>query len=275
MTPHPRPPPPPLRQRWRGGLGVRQVSYRSLRVWQRNRDALLRLWKTDALPIFIEPLVDLAAMGVGVGSVVGEVNGESYFDFIAPGVLAAYVMFSPVFENSWGSYVRMAVRRMYDAIIATPLTIEDVITGEILWGTTRAVMIGAVILVILAAAGLATSPLAVLVLPFAALEGFLFASLAMTFTAKAPSVNAFNYFYSLFVYPMYFFSGVFFPLDALPDAAQRFAWLLPLTPAVHVTRGLLGGRLTLSMLWSVLTIGGAAVGFYLLSLRLMRERLIR
>lgn len=251
------------------------VSRRSWRVWQRNRDVFFLLWKSDALPILMEPLVILAAMGIGVGSVVTLVDGQSYLEFIGPGVLAAYVMFSPAFENSWGSYVRMAVRRMYDAMIVTPLSIEDVITGEILWGTTRAIIIGAVILAMLAALGLVRSPLAVLIVPFSALEGFLFASLAMAYTAKAPSVNAFNYFYSLVIYPMFFFSGVFFPLEDLPRTAERLAWLLPLTPAVHVTRNLLQGHLALSMLWAVLGIAAASVALYYLALTLMRQRLIR
>ncbi len=252
-----------------------EVSPSSLRVWQRNRDVFFSLWKTDAIPVLLEPLVILAVMGVGIGKVVDDVQGQTYLEYIGPGILAAYVMFAPAFENSWSAYVRMAVRKTYDAIIATPLSIEDVITGEILWGTTRAVIVGSIILVILAGLGVVNSPLALLVLPMAVLQGFLFGSLSMAYTAKAPSVNAFNFFYSLFVYPMFFFSGVFFPLEELPTALQRFAWFLPLTPGVHVTRHLFQGELVLSMLWSVLGMAGAAGGFYYLSLVLMRRRLVR
>ena len=90
----------------------------------------------------------------------------------------------------------MAVRRIYDAIIVTPLSIEDVITGEILWGMTRAFFMGALILVILAALGTIESLWAILILPFALIQGFMFGSLSMAYTAKAPSVNAFNFFFS-------------------------------------------------------------------------------
>ena len=225
--------------------------------------------------MLLEPLVILGVMGMGVGKLVTEVDGRSYVEFIGPGILASYVMFGPAFENSWGSYVRMAVRRIYDAMIVTPLSIEDVITGEILWGTTRALFMAIVILVILSALGIVASPLALLILPFAVLEGFLVASLAMVYTAKAPSLNAFNYYFSLFIYPMFFLSGVFFPLEELPPALERFAWVLPLTPAVHVTRNLLEGKLILSMLWSVLAMAGGSIALYWLALRLMRHRLIR
>ncbi|MEE9284990.1 MAG: ABC transporter permease [Dehalococcoidia bacterium] len=252
-----------------------QVSGRSWHVWQRHRDVIFRMWKTDVLPLLAEPAVILLVMGLGIGRVVDDVNGQDYLDFIGPGILAAYVMFAPAFENSWGSYVRMAVRRMYDAIIVTPLSIEDVITGEILWGVTRSLFLATLILVILTAIGTVESPLAVLVLPMAVLQGFLFASLSMAYTAKAPSVNAFNFFYSLFIYPMFFFSGVFFPVEDLPNGLRQFAWALPLTPAVHVMRHLITGDLVLSMVWAVLGMAGAAFGFYYLALVLMRRRLIR
>ncbi len=251
-----------------------QVSTLSVKVWQRNLDVFLRLWKSDGVPVLAEPLVILAVSGLGIGQVVDEVDGRTYLDFIGPGILGAYVMFAPVFENSWGSYIRMAVRRIYDAIIVTPLSIEDVITGEILWGMTRAFFMGALILVILAALGTIESLWAILILPFALIQGFMFGSLSMAYTAKAPSVNAFNFFFSLFVYPMFFFSGVFFPTSELPDGLREFSWALPLTSAVHISRGLVTGELVWSMLWSFLGILGAGVFFYYLALRLMRNRLI-
>lgn len=254
---------------------LKYLSSLSWHVWRRHRDVFLNNWKTDALPALAEPVVILAVMGLGVGRVVGDLEGMGYREFIAPGILAGYTMFAPSFENSWGSYVRMAVRKTYDAIIVTPLSIEDVITGEILWGTTRAVLVACIMLVILAVMGVIESPLAVLVLPFAALQGFLFASLAMAYTAKAPSVQAFNYFYSLFIYPMFFLAGVFFPLAELPDGIERFAWALPLTPALHIMRSLVEGDLALSMLWSALYLAALAAALYCLALALMRRRLIR
>ncbi len=252
-----------------------RASYRSLRVWQRNRDVFFGLWKSDALPLFLEPLVILGVTGLGIGQLVDDIEGQSYLEFIGPGLLAAYIMFAPAFENSWGSYIRMAVRHTYDAIIVTPLNIEDVITGEILWGTTRAMMMAVLILVILAVLGLVDSFLAILVLPLAALFGFMFASLSMAYASQAPSINAFNFFFSLFVYPMFFLSGIFFPIELLPSGLEQFAWVLPLTNAVHISRHLVDGDLVLSMLWSVLGMAGAAVIFYYLALVLMRRRLIK
>ena len=133
---------------------------------------------------------------------------------------------------------------------------------------------GTLILAILTVIGAVESAWAVLVLPFTLLQGFLFASLAMTYTSLAPSVNSFNFFYSIFVFPMFFFAGVFFPTSELPDGVREFRGCCPLTPAVHVMRGLVTGELAWSMLWSVLGMAGAGLIFYYLALRLMRRRLI-
>ena len=130
-----------------------EVSTLSFRLWRRHLYVFFRLWKSDAVPVFAEPFVILTVSGIGLGQLIDDVDGRSYLHFIGPGILGAYVMFAPTFENSWGSYIRMAVRRIYDAIIATPLSIEDVITGEILWGITRALIMGTLILVILAVIG--------------------------------------------------------------------------------------------------------------------------
>jgi lipooligosaccharide transport system permease protein len=219
--------------------------------------------------------VILALMGLGIGTVVGEMAGMSYFVFLGPGLLASYVMFAPAFESTWNTYIRMTVRRLYDAIIVTPLTIEDVVTGEILWGATRGVMMAVVIMVVLVAFGLVRSPMAVLVFPVAALEAFMVAAMSMCYVAIAPSTNSLNFYFSLIIYPMFFMSGVFFPVEDLPPGVRPVAWLLPLTHAVHLTRGLATGRFDGSMAASLLLIAVLGAGFYVLALRLMRRRLIK
>lgn len=250
-------------------------SYRAYFVWQRNRDVFLRLWKSELGESVGEPLIILAAMGVGLGSFVGPVNGQSYLSFIAPGIVAAYAMFGASFECTYGSFLRMEVQRTFDAIIATPLEVEDVIAGEILWGTTRAVLSALVLLVVLAVFGLVDSPWAILVPLAAALIGFIFASLSMACTAIVPSIHDFSYYFTLFETPMFFFSGVFFPLSSLPEPVRWLAWVLPLTHGVNLVRAPLQGALTWGLLvdlaWLIVVAGGA----FWLALVLMRRRLIR
>lgn len=250
-------------------------SWRAYRVWQRDRDVFLRLWKAEFTPYFVEPLVILAALGLGLGSFIGLVGEQSYLEFLAPGILVAYAMFSATFECTYGSYIRMEMQRTFDAIIATPLSIQDVIAGEILWGATRAVMTSLAIIVVGLAFQVVPAPSVALVPLVALLTGLMFSSIAMFFTSLAPSITSFNYFFTLFITPMYFFSGVFFPLSSLPPAFQRLGHFIPLAPAVRLSRGLFYGHWHLGLLWDWLLLLFLAAIFFFAALATMRRRLIK
>ena len=250
------------------------VSYRSYRVWQRNRDVFLRLWKTEVGLIFAEPLFVLLAMGLGLGSYVALGGGQGYLEFIAPGIVASYAMWSAAMECTWGSYIRMEQQKTYDAIIVTPVDIEDVIAGEILWGASRSLITACAILVVVALFGLVRSPFALLVPLVAFAEGLMFSSVSMFFTSIAPSIYAFNYYYTIFLTPMFFFSGVFFPLSGLPPVVQQVARFIPLTPVVNLTRSLVSGQLSLSSLGDLAWVGLLCLLFFPLAVASMRRRLI-
>jgi lipooligosaccharide transport system permease protein len=253
---------------------VNIVSYRSLRVWQRNRDVFLKQWRSEAPGFVIEPFLVLLAMGVGLGTYVALEGGQKYVDFIAPGIVAGYGMFSATFECTYGSFVRMKVQKTYDAIIATPLNIEDVASGEVFWGATRAFLTSCFILAVAAGFGLVHSPWAILVVPLSLLSGIMFASIALFFTSLAPSIYSFNYYFTLFMTPMFFFSGVFFPLDSFPPLVQHLSWIAPLTPVANLARALMSGDLGAGAWWGLAIIGGLTAVFFPLSLYTMRRRLL-
>lgn len=248
-------------------------SWRFLRVWQRNRDVFFRLWHSEAPGFLAEPIIILLAMGLGLGAYVGLVNGQEYIEFITPGIVASYAMFSASFECTYGSFVRMEYQKTYDAIIATPLNVEDVIAGEIFWGATRALMTGTVILVIAAAFQLVHSPWVLLIPLVSFLEGIMFAAIAISFTSIVPAIYSFNYFFTLFITPMFFFSGVFFPLDSFPAIVQNLSWIAPLTPVVRLTRALFSGGFELSLLWAIAYIIVLTLVFFSISLVMMKRRL--
>jgi lipooligosaccharide transport system permease protein len=252
---------------------MKPLSWRFIRVWQRNRDVFLRLWHSEAPGFVAEPIIILLAMGVGLGAYVGLVDGQKYIEFIAPGIIASYAMFSASFECTYGSFVRMEYQKTYDAIIATPLNVEDVTAGEIFWGATRSFMTGTVILAIAAAFQLVPSPWALVIPILAFLEGAMFASIAMLFTSIVPSIYSFNYYFTLFVTPMFFFSGVFFPLSSFPQIVQTLSWVAPLTPVVHLTRALINGEFHLYLLWALALIIVLTALFFSISLVTMRRRL--
>lgn len=169
----------------------------------------------------------------------------------------------------------MEYQKTYDAAIATPLSIEDVTAGEIFWGATRALITGTAILAIAAAFHLVSSPWALVIPALAFLEGIMFASIAISFTSLVPAIHTFNYYFTFFVTPMFFFGGVFFPLSSFPELVQALSWIAPLTPVVHLTRALINGEFHAQLLWALALIFIITALFFSISLRTMRRRLIR
>jgi lipooligosaccharide transport system permease protein len=256
-------------------FSIPKLSSRVMTVWLRNWDVFMKTYKVNFLPPFIEPLLYLFALGFGLGTFIDEIEGMSYARFIAPALIAISIMYSSFFECTFSSYVRMYYQKTFDAIIATPLSIEEVITGELLWGASRSLINATIMLPLLWAFGLIELPESLLIIPFAFLAGLLFATIAMCFTAITPNIMALNYPAFLFITPMFLFSGTFFPLSLLPGPVQYFALaVLPLTHVVTIVRaltlGAVNGMLLFNLIWIIL----ATAIFFLLSVNLMKKRLI-
>ena len=252
---------------------MKPFSWRFIRMWQRNRDVFFRLWHSEAPGSIAEPIIILLAMGLGLGAYVGLVDGQKYIEFIAPGIIVAYAMFAASFECTYGSYFRMEHHYTFDAILATPLNVEDITAGEIFWGATRAFMTGCIILAISAVFQLVPSLWALLIPLVAALSGLMFASIALFFTSIVPSIYTFNFFFTLFITPMFLLSGVFFPLTEFPQIIQTLSWIAPLTPVAYLTRGLFQGDFQPNMLLALGIIIAWSVVFFLITLVTMRRRL--
>ncbi len=248
----------------------------AFRVWQRNRDAFFRLWKTELWPPFVEALLTLFAFGFGLGGYIQQkVEGLSYLQFIAPGLVMTSVLFTASFECMFGTYFRMKVQNLFDAIIATPISLEDVVSAEIIWAATRAGFTAGAVLAVLTVFGLTPSWWVIMVFPVALLTGFLLASLAIIVTAVAPSINSYNYYITLGVIPMQLFSGIFFPVNSLPAS---FAWAIyfsPLYPAVELSRQLFLGKVSLASLGYIVWLLALSTVAYLIAVKLMRRRLVK
>jgi lipooligosaccharide transport system permease protein len=252
-----------------------RLSNRVWKVWLRNKDVFMKTYKVNFLPPLLEPILYLFALGFGLGSFINVIEGVSYPQFIAPALISISIMNSAFFECTYGSYVRMYYQKTFDAIIATPLCIEEVIAGELLWGATRSFIHATIMLIVIAAFGLIKLPYALMIIPFSFIAGFLFATIGMCFTAITPNINALSYPTFLFITPMFLFSGTFFPLSLLPVPVQYFALaVLPLTHVVSIVRSLtlanFSGLLLLSFAWIVLV----TIVLFLLSVNLMKRRLI-
>lgn len=252
-----------------------ELSHYALRVWQRNLTVYGKIFLSSLMPNIFEPLIYILGMGLGLGMFVDKIGGIPYVNFLAPGLIASSAMFAASYECTFGSFVRMEFQKAYEAIIATPANVDDVVAGEILWGTTKSVWYGSIILLVITLMGLVKSGYALLIPVILVVTGFLFANLAMIVTALVPKIDNFNYFFSLLFTPMFMFSGIFFPLSGLPGYVQTVAWFTPLYHVVNLARGLALGRLTMSMWGDLawLVVVGAAI--FVLPVNLMRRKLIQ
>ncbi|HVL99387.1 MAG TPA: ABC transporter permease [Egibacteraceae bacterium] len=210
------------------------------RLWRRNMTLYRRSWHRNILPNFFEPLLYLVSIGLGLGLFIGEqILGVDYVVYIAPGLAAAAAMNGAVFEVTYNVYVKLRYYHLYDAVVTTPLEPEDVALGELLWATTRSFIYGTAFLLVIAALGYVRSPAALLAPLAVVLIGGAFALIGMIVTTLMPGIDFFSYFFTLFITPLFLFSGIFFPVEVLPAAAQPIAWLTPLHHGVEIVRALL------------------------------------
>jgi lipooligosaccharide transport system permease protein len=256
------------------------LSMRFWTAWQRNWTVYLRTWKVSFLPPLFEPILYVAAFGVGFRALIGPVRYHgaevSYVAFIAPALIASAIMNASFFETTYASYVRMYYQKTFDAMLATPLSLDEVIAGEIVWGATRSALATALMLAVLSAFGLIRLPEGLLILPVSVLGGIAFGALGMVFTALVKNIDMFTVPTFLFVTPMFLFSGTFFPLDGFPLWAQQLALVFPLTHLVNVVRGLaMTGATRVEMAAGVTYLLAAGAILFPLSLLAMRRRLVR
>ncbi|MGE5279935.1 MAG: ABC transporter permease [Deltaproteobacteria bacterium] len=258
---------------------IRNISRRFGRVWQRNFDVYCATWKLNFIPPLLEPLLYLFAFGLGLGGLVKEVavgtGAVSYLRFIGPGLVATAVMNHGFFETTYASFVRMYFQKTFDAILATPLMIEDIVFGEVSWGMTKSFWAGLIMFAVVACFGLLKFPQAVLMLPVIFIGGCAFAAMGMCFTALVKNIEMFNLPVFLFITPMFLFSGIFFPLDQLPVWARGIAWCLPLTYLVSALRALALGLSLADVVRDVVILCLIAALCTYLSLVLMKRRLIK
>lgn len=253
------------------------LSHRVRHVFHRN----LVSYKRFILPTFVgslvQPVFYLVTFGIGLGAYIGEFGGRPYLHFLVPGVLIASVMMTSTFESLYGAFVKMVHERLYESLIATPVSAEDAIAGDILWGSFRGAISGGLMAMVAAFMGiLPASPASiVLIVLLMAVIGVLFGSLAMIVTSYAPNFDSFNYYTELFITPMLFFSGVFFPLEGFPAWMKTLAQFLPLTHAVELSRAIYAGAWRPGIGRNILvTLAVTALAFTAGVLR-MKKRLIK
>ncbi len=251
------------------------LSRRALAVWARDRDVYMKTWSTNFLTPIIEPLLYVFAFGTAFSIMQVKVGGLPYLLYFAPAIVAIAVMNRAFFENTFSSFFRMYYQRTYDAILATPVNLDEVVAGEVLWGATKGLIDAAIMTVVIVALGLALLPGALLIVPVAFLGGLAFASMAMFFTSIVPSIDGFSFPLFLVLVPMFILSNTFFPASVLGPTFGLMAEAFPLTHLVALIRDLALGTFPTAMVWDFLYLLIFASAFFVASVHLMRRRLIK
>jgi lipooligosaccharide transport system permease protein len=252
-----------------------QVTARALHIWRRNRDVYMNVWRSELIWPIIEPLVTLLALGLGLGTFVELESGEDYINFVGPALIAVFSMWTATAECGWGSYTRMDSQGAFDAALATPVSVDEVTTGEIIWGATRSILGVFYIMVMVTIMGGIDSPMALLIFPLALLPGVMFSAISLAYTAVAKSVSSLNYFFATYVTPQFWLSGAFFPLGELPGWVSVVAWFTPAYHVVRIYRAMAAGDLELDHLIDVGWVLVVTLVAYLVAITMMRRRLIK
>lgn len=244
-------------------------------VWKRNRDVFKKLfWVNFFLPLF-EPIFYLLTFGFGLGSLVKDIDGIPYKHFILPAIVAMATVSASFFYTTYSSFVKMIFQKTFDAIIVTPVSIEEVVVGEIMWGATRGFISGIMVLSLLIILGLSKPITLLTYLPAITILSFTFSSLGMFFTSVINSIEAFNYPIFLYFTPMIFFSGTFFPLTNFPPLLVKLSKIIfPLTFTMISFRGLNKEFILGDFLLGFTPILHGLIYFFL-SIKLMKSKLIK
>jgi lipooligosaccharide transport system permease protein len=255
------------------------ISWRFGKVWRRNLVTFQKIWKVNFITPLLEPLMFIAAFGLGFVGIVGTIRyagGEfSYTAFIAPALIATAVMNNSFFETTYASFVRMYYQKTFDGMLATPLSIEEIIIAEIVWSASKAAAAAAIMLGVLGVFGYVHFPSGLLAVPLAFFGGIAFGAIGLFFTGIIPTIEMFNLPIFLFVTPMFLFSGTFFPVSNLPLWAKPLALAFPLYHLVELARLVCMGRCETVPLLSILYLAVFAFLFSALALIYMRRRLIK
>ena len=247
-------------------------------ILERNLLVFRQIWLV-ILAGFFEPVFYLLAIGVGIGTLIGDVtgpNGEavSYTAYVAPGLLAASAMNGAVYESTFNIFFKMKFGKVYDGMLATPISPRDIAIAEITWCQTRGFLYAAAFLAVMAAMGLLFSPLAVLALPGAVLIGFAFGAAGMAATTYMRSWTDFDL-VQLVTMPLFLFSATFFPLEVYPAPLRPLIQLSPLYHGTTLLRSLTLGTAGWSDLGHaayllVITVAGLTVATRRLSTLLLK-----
>jgi lipooligosaccharide transport system permease protein len=252
------------------------LTHRIISVWYRHVRVYTKNLLSNGFPTFLEPLLFLAGVGLGLSKYVTEsMEGLTYIQFLGTGLLVTASMFTAAFECTYGTFIRLEFEHVYDGMLAAPITVNNLIVGEMLWAGTKGLFFSFSVMVILALFGIVHLPqcLPAPLVGFA--TGMMFASLSLLVTSFVKTINHFNFYLTGVISPMFFFSGVIFPLSNLIPVLRYIAEALPLTHSVRLVRHICTTDYDVIMIWDLVYIVLFTIIVGILAVHRLQRRLIQ
>lgn len=231
-------------------------------------------WKATTFSSVLEPIIYLVAFGIGLGStIVDRVDGLEYVEFVGTGMVATAVIFSSALPAMFGTFVKYKFQNTYDAILAAPVDVEELVTAEMLWIGIRSGFYGCFPLLVAMVFGLDPAPGMLVVPLFCFITALGFAAFGIAVAGTVAKIDQFSYVTTLFVTPLFLVAGTFFPIDGLPEGFQVAAQLNPLHHLVELVRHASFGFKATDLIRIAVLIG-FAVALWRLAVSRMTARLI-
>lgn len=210
-----------------------------LHLTRRNWVVYKKDFLANIAPTAFEPIFIILSLGIGLGTFVAQIEGRSYIEFLAPGLAVSTALFTAFFESSYGFYVRMTFENIFKAMLTTPIGVREVIFGEFIWVSLKGAVMFFIISGGLALFGLMKSPSLLVLTPFVgALVALPCGSLGLLATSYVRNINQFQTVYAFFISPLFYFSGIFFPLTQMPPVLRQVAEFLPLSHGVALAQAI-------------------------------------
>jgi lipooligosaccharide transport system permease protein len=243
-------------------------------VWFRHYRVYTKNLLSNGFPPFIEPLIFLAGIGLGLGHYIGLIEGTAYIQFLASGILVPPAMFTAAFECTFGTFLRLEFDKVYDGMLASSITVNDLLIGEMLFAGTKAFFFSFAVLTVISLFKLVPTYTALLCPIGGFFTGVMFAALSLFITSFVTTINHFNFYFTGLLTPMFFFSGIVFPLSNLPVSLQKVAYIFPLTHSVAIVRALFFNSYDFKLFYHGLYVIGFIFLFGYFAIRRLERRLI-
>lgn len=246
------------------------------RITQRNWVVYKQDFIANTSPTLADPAFIMLALGLGLGGYLTDVEGMSYMQFLAPGLTVATALFTSFFESSYTFYVRMTYENVFKAMLTTPMGVRDIVLGELLWVGLKGLWMALGVGLVLALLGLMKEPLYV---PLVGVIGFLVAvpcgAIGLISSALVRNINQFQTVYSFIIAPLFYLSGIFFPLEQVAKPLLKAAEFFPVLHGVRMAQSVFWNE-NLAVVWgySAPLLLLQTVILSLLSYLLIRRRLI-